>query len=98
MNGKTRRTIMPATISPEVEQLVQKHLDGKAFLSANDVLLAAMRLFQQYQTHVRLREDVKAGFEELERGECLELEDDQALKIFFDEVKTRGRRMAGQTP
>jgi len=84
---------MSATISPEVERLVKEHLDGKSFLSANDVLLAAMRLFQQYQAHVRLRADVKAGFDELERGECMEFEDDQALKGFFDEIKARGRRL-----
>ena len=89
---------MSASISPEVEQMVHEHLDGKSFLSANDVLLAAMRLFQQYQTHVRLRADVKEGFEELERGECIELDDDNALHGFFDEIKARGRRqMAGQT-
>jgi putative addiction module CopG family antidote len=81
---------MPGTLTPEIEKLVQQQLDGDEFRSADDVLRAALRLLQQYQTHQRLRLDVKEGFDQIERGEATELEDDQALRTFFEDVKMRG--------
>jgi Arc/MetJ-type ribon-helix-helix transcriptional regulator len=83
---------MPDPLSPEVEQLVQQHLDGKEFQSADDVLLAALRLFEQYRSHQRLRADVKEGFDQIERGDAVELGDDRALRAFFDDIKVRGRQ------
>ena len=83
---------MPGTLTPEIEQLVQQHVDGKEFRSADDVLRAALHLFQQYQTHRLLRRDVKEGFDQIERGEAIALEDDQALREFFEDIKTKGHR------
>lgn len=83
---------MPGTLTPEIEKLVQQQVDGDEFRSADDVLRAALRLLQQYQTHQHLRRDVKEGFDQIERGEATELEDDHALRTFFDDVKTRGHR------
>ena len=83
---------MPERISPEVEELARRHVGGEAFPSTNDVLLAALRLFDQYRKYEHLRSDVKSGFDEIERGDGVEIEHEAALRAFFDEVKRRGRQ------
>ena len=42
--------------------------------------------------HQRLRNDVKEGFDQIDRGEAIELEDDEALRAFFEDIKVRGRQ------
>jgi Arc/MetJ-type ribon-helix-helix transcriptional regulator len=84
---------MPETLSPQVEQLVQQHVDGQRFTSANDVILVAMRLFNEFQS--RYQEELSAaitrGFDQIEGGEGIELKDEAALGEFFDDLKRRGR-------
>jgi hypothetical protein len=82
---------MAEFISAEVEQLVRPFVDGESFRNTNDVLLAALELFNQYKAHEQLRADVRAGFDEIERGEFVELADDSAMHAFFDDIKRRGR-------
>lgn len=85
---------MSETLSPEVEKLVQEHIDGQRFTSANEVLLVAMRLLKEYRQyyHQRLGTEIKEGFDQIERGEGIELEDDKALRAFFDNIQRRGRQ------
>lgn len=83
---------MPVVLSPEIERLVQQHMNDEEYRSTDDVLLAALHLLQQYQVHQRLRCDVKEGFDQIDRGEALELADDQSLRTFFDDIKARGRQ------
>jgi Arc/MetJ-type ribon-helix-helix transcriptional regulator len=84
---------MSEALSPEVERLVTQHVDGERFTSANDVMLAAMRLFDEFQRRSRAEVGaaIKTGFDELDRGESIELEDDNALRSFFDDIKRRGK-------
>jgi len=85
---------MPETISPEVEQLVRKHIDGEQFASTNDVLLVAMQLFNEFQARYRdeLGVAIKRGFDQIDRGEGIKLRDESALRNFFDDIKRRGRQ------
>jgi Arc/MetJ-type ribon-helix-helix transcriptional regulator len=84
---------MPEILSPEVERLVQQHVDGQRFTSPNDVILVAMRLFNEFQDHYQeeLGAAIKRGFGQIGRGEGIELKDDAALSEFFDDLKRRGR-------
>jgi len=83
---------MPEILSPEVEKLVQQHVDGQQFATANDVILVAMRVFNEFQTRYReeLGNAIKKGFGQLERGEGVELKDETAIRDFFDDIKRRG--------
>jgi Arc/MetJ-type ribon-helix-helix transcriptional regulator len=78
---------MPETLSPEVQKLVQEQVDGQRFTSANEVLLVAMRLFKEFQSRCRehLGRQIKEGFDQIERGEALELDED-GVNRFFDEL------------
>lgn len=44
------------------------------------------QVFQQFRAEVQIR------IESLDRGEGIELEDEQALREFADEIKAEGRR------
>ena len=84
---------MPETLSPEVEKLVQQHVDGRRFTSANDVIMVAMRLFNEFQSRYQdeLSAAIQRGFDQIDRGEGIELQDEAALNAFFDDIKRRGR-------
>ena len=85
---------MSEILSQEVERLVREQIDGRQFTCADEVLRVAMRLLKEYQSHYRQRlaEDIKKGFDQLERGDGIELEDDAALRAFFDDIQRRGRQ------
>ncbi len=85
---------MAETVSPEVEHLVRQHIDGEQFASTNDVLLVAMRLFNEFQLryHNELVAAIKQGFGQIDRGDGIELRNEPALRDFFDDIKRRGRQ------
>lgn len=84
---------MSQTLSPEIEKLAQQYVDGDQFTSANDVILVAMRLFGECQARYRdeLGLAIKRGFDQIDRGDGIELKNDDALREFFDDIKQRGR-------
>ena len=47
-----------------------------------------------------LRKDIAAAAEQLDRGEGIEIEDEEALREFFEDIKERGRKRfeAKQSP
>lgn len=85
---------MSESLSPEVENLVRQHVDGQQFASANDVILVAMRLFNEFQSRYReqVGSAIKKGFEQLDQGKGIELKDEAAIRDFFDDIKRRGRQ------
>ena len=62
---------MPETLSPEVEKLVQQHVDGRRFTTANDVIMVAMRLFNEFQSRYQdeLSAAIQRGFDQIDRSE-----------------------------
>jgi len=51
----------------------------------------ALHLLQERDRHHEaLRRDVKEGFDQLERGEYIEL-DEEGLRVLGEEIKRRGR-------
>lgn len=90
---------MSETLSPEVERLVRQHIDGQQFASANDVILVAMRLFNEFQSRYQadLAKAIKKGFDQIAAGESVELKDESAIRDFFDDIKRRGRQRAAVT-
>ena len=85
---------MAEALSSEVENLVRRHVDGHRFTSANDVILVAMRLFDELERRYgdELESAIKRGFAQIDGGEGIELNDEGALRGFFDDIKRRGRQ------
>ncbi|NLS92068.1 MAG: type II toxin-antitoxin system ParD family antitoxin [Planctomycetaceae bacterium] len=84
---------MPYSFPTELQQLVQRQLATGNYANEDEVLLDAMialnereELLQQWKAEIRSRID------SLDRGEGIELQGDDALQAFADEIKSEGRR------
>ena len=86
---------MNVSLTPELEQLVQKKVQSGRYLSASEVVREALRLLED-RDHLRelkledLRKFVAAGIEQADRGEVGPLDVDATLA----RVRSRG---AGQS-
>ena len=81
---------------PELQQLLHEGLAAGNYPSENEMLLEAVRLLHQRDTHlVQFKEKLKTRLERLDRGEGIQLEDDEALRDFFDDIQTRGKQRYG---
>ena len=77
----------------ELQQLVQSELAKGVYASEDELLLVALKaLGEREQVFNQLRAEVQSRIESLDRGEGIELEDEQALREFADEIKVEGRR------
>jgi len=79
---------MNVSLTPQLEALVQKKVKAGMYQTASEVIREALRLLQQRDAS--LRQKVRAGFEQIERGDYIDL-DQKGLKQFFTDVKKRGR-------
>jgi Arc/MetJ-type ribon-helix-helix transcriptional regulator len=73
-------------LSPDIAALVEQHIDGKQFHSADDVMKAALGLLQGYQDRYRkrLHADIKVAAEQVERGEVVTVDADGLEEMFAD--------------
>jgi antitoxin ParD1/3/4 len=82
---------MATTIPPDIEQYVDEAIRAGRYQSGEQVFKEAFRLLRNHDRQVEtLHADVKAGFDELDRGEGIEV-DDSGLREFFDDVQARGQ-------
>ncbi len=82
---------MTVEIPSEFEQFVQHAISSGGFKSESEVVVEALGLLRQRKLY-ELRRDVDAAQMQLDRGEGIELEGEQALRDFFEDVKQRGRK------
>ena len=61
------------------------------FESEAEVVGEALRLLRQRRLH-ELRKEIDVGVEQLDRREGIEIEDEQSLREFFEDIKRRGRQ------
>lgn len=74
--------------SPELQQLVQAELATGEYASQDELLLEAMRLLaDRSKRRQELRQELQIARDQLDRGEGIELDGDEALEAFFDEIK-----------
>ncbi len=79
----------PGTIPPDLQQFVDHQLASGHYGSAEELICAGLKLLHQ------LRGEIQAGLDELDRGEGIEIEDEQSLRAFFEDIKSRGRERLG---
>jgi len=84
---------MSYAFPPELQQLVQEGLAAGKYRSEDEMLLEAVRLLRQQDTDFQqFKEKLKMRLDRLKRGEGIQLEDDEALREFFDDVQARGKQ------
>lgn len=72
----------------EIQNLIQQELASGRYGSEDEVILEALRVLRAHdQRYLSLKRDVEARIDSLERGEGIELEGEEALGSFFDEIE-----------
>ena len=82
--------MIPNTLPPELQDFVQQEVAAGRYQSAEEVLADGLRLLRERKIY-SLRQDIAAGMAQLDRNEGIELNDDQSLRDFFEDIKRRGR-------
>lgn len=75
---------MSITIEPDLEEFVQQELARGEYRDASDLVSEALRLLQQKRRHDALREEIRIGLEQAERGEVAPLD--------MEEIRAEVRR------
>ena len=80
------------SLTPELERLINDKVDTGSYQTASEVVREALRLLKlRDEGLVQLRQDVQAGFDQIERGEFAEYTARSASKL-ASRVKARGRK------
>ena len=90
---------MNVSLTPMLEELVQRKVATGLYNSASEVIREALRLLQE-RDELRtmrlgtLRKEISVGLDQLERGEVSEY-DDRSLDTLAADIKAKGRKRPG---
>jgi putative addiction module CopG family antidote len=82
---------MTVEIPPDLQQFVHQVIDAGGYKSEAEVVGQALRLLQQRQLE-ELRREIQPALDRLDRGEGIEIKDEEELRLFFEDIKERGRK------
>jgi antitoxin ParD1/3/4 len=83
--------MISATISPEFEQFVCDEVAAGKYRSVEEVVSEGLRLLRQREIEA-LRKQIDVGLEQIDRGEVLDIDDEDAHKALLEDIQTRGRQ------
>ncbi len=85
---------MHISLTTELESRVKAKVESGLYNSASEVIREALRFMEIHEDWIhelklaRLREQLKVGTDQLDRGEGIAIESKAALDSLFDEMKT----------
>lgn len=82
---------MTITIQPELEQFVQQEIASGEYGDASAVVAEALRLLQQKRRHEALRDEIRIGVEQAERGETAPLDMNRIREEVHRRIETRAQ-------
>jgi Arc/MetJ-type ribon-helix-helix transcriptional regulator len=83
-----------AGISPDNQEFIDQAVEAGHYASPDDVVDEAVSRLREYHA---LKQEINRRVDEMEAGNRIEIEDDEQLRRFFDEIKEEGRRrLAGK--
>lgn len=83
---------MSELLPPELESFVGRAVNSGKYRTRDEVIQAALRLLEERERHRdALVADLRVGLDELDRGEGIDLNEQENVKGFFDGIKSRGR-------
>jgi len=83
---------MNVSLTPELEQLVNKKVKTGLYQTASEVIREGLRLLKERDDRVaRLRADIRTGFDAIDRGEYDDY-DEHTTKRLAEDIKKRGRQ------
>ena len=84
---------MHVSLTPELESRIKAKVDSGLYNNASEVIREALRFMDTHEDWIlevklaRLREQLKVGTDQLDRGEGIEIESKAALDALFDDIK-----------
>lgn len=101
MPSKTKQ--LNVSITPHFSSFIRRKVNSGGYSNASEVVREALRRLEQEEmmgTRSRIldpdnaREAILQGLAGIEKGDFIELKDDEELKEFFNDVVTRGKKRA----
>lgn len=78
---------MTITLTAELEELVNEKIKSGAYKSADEVVMASLRLLKAREESVEaLRREIMRGVEDIREGRFTELRTDAELDAFSDQI------------
>ncbi len=83
---------MNESLPPDLQDFVAAKLATGQFRTVDDVAIAALRRLRdaEEQGLLELRSALQRAQSQIDRGECIKLEGEEAIDQYFDAVKRRG--------
>lgn len=84
---------MHISLTPELESRVKAKVETGLYNNASEVIREALRFMETHEDWIyeikltRLREQLKIGVDQLDRGEGIAVESKSALDTLFDDIK-----------
>ena len=84
---------MHISLTTELESRVKAKVESGLYNNASEVIREALRFMETHEDWIhevklaRLREELKVGVDQLQRGEGITLESKEALRAFFEDIK-----------
>jgi antitoxin ParD1/3/4 len=79
-------------IPVELQQFVHTVIDAGNFKDEAEVVGQALRLLEERQRRIEeLRREIQPALDQLDRGEGIKIKNEEELRLFFEDVKQRGR-------
>jgi antitoxin ParD1/3/4 len=84
---------MHVSLTPELESRIKAKVESGLYNNASEVIREALRFMETHEDWIheiklaRLREQLKTGADQLERGEGIPIESKEALDTLFDDIK-----------
>ena len=85
---------MHVSLTPELESRIKAKVDSGLYNNASEVIREALRFMDIHEDWIhevklaRLREQLKLGNDQLDRGEGIAIESKAALDALFDDIKS----------
>ncbi|MDX6693762.1 MAG: antitoxin ParD1/3/4 [Blastocatellia bacterium] len=82
---------MAITLTDELEELINEKVKSGAYKSADEVIIASLRLLEaQEKGMAALRREIMCGVEDIEQGRFRACGTDAELEAFSDEIIKQG--------
>ncbi|HBR99379.1 MAG TPA: type II toxin-antitoxin system ParD family antitoxin [Gammaproteobacteria bacterium] len=85
---------MHISLTPELESRVKAKVETGLYNNASEVIREALRFMETHEDWIheiklaRLREQLKVGTDQLDRGEGIAIESTSALDTLFDDIQS----------
>ncbi|MBN1394506.1 MAG: type II toxin-antitoxin system ParD family antitoxin [Pirellulales bacterium] len=89
--------VITVEIPSEFQQFVNQVIDSGSCNTESEVVSDALRLHEQRRRRIEeLRREIQPALDRLDRGEGIELKNDDELRQFFDDIKLSSRERSNE--